>query len=229
MPNRKKRKSAHNPGERKLVTQIKTDSFIAEQYRTIRTNLQFSLPNEKSKTILVTSSIPGEGKSTTAANLAVVFAQEGKKVLIIDADMRRPTLHQLFDVFNLEGLSNLLSRQRKFSEVVQETEIENLYIVPSGNIPPNHSELLYSKNLDLLINHVKQIYDIIIFDTPPLLSVSDALILSNKCDGTLLIVSSGKVNKTDVKKAITSLETSQAKIIGVVLNNLKMNRSSYYY
>lgn len=214
---------------RKLVTVTDTKSIVSEQFRTIRANITFSIPDQELKTILVTSSTPGEGKSTNAANLGVVFAQEGKKVLIIDGDMRKPTLHQTFKTFNNTGLSNVLAKKVSFDEGVQETFIVGLYVMTSGPIPPNPAELLSSKAMDTLILEAKKDYDIIIFDAPPLLSVSDAQILSNKCDGTLLIVDSGAVEKEVVRKATAILSTSQARILGVVLNKYVVPRNQHYY
>ncbi|MEL3960624.1 CpsD/CapB family tyrosine-protein kinase [Lysinibacillus endophyticus] len=214
---------------RKLIAYSNPKSIITEQFRTIRTNIQFSMPDQEIKTILVTSSIPGEGKTTNAANLGVVFAQEGKKVLIVDADMRKPTIHHTFNLFNTVGLSNILSNQVDVLNAIQHSDINNIHIIVSGPIPPNPSELLSSKKLETFLDVVKNEYEIIIFDAPPILSVTDAQILSNKCDGTLLIVNSGYVDKADVIKAKASLEAAHAKILGVVLNNYKMPKNNNYY
>ena len=215
---------------RKLITFTDTKSIISEQFRTIRTNITFALPDQEIKTILITSSTPGEGKSTNASNLGVVFAQEGKKVLIVDADMRKPTLHYIFGLFNTVGLSTVLARKSELYDTIQETPIVGLSIISSGPIPPNPAELLSSNNMNTVLEEIKNVYDIIIFDAPPLLSVSDAQILSNKCDGTLLIVHSGVLEKDTVLKAKAILTTAQAKILGVVLNNYKMssNHKNYY-
>ena len=177
---RKKKKSKLAAMERRLITVSDSKSIIAEQFRTIRTNIKFSVPDTQLKTILVTSSTPGEGKSTNAANLGVVFAQEGKKVLIVDADMRRPTLHHTFGIFNTVGLSTVLSKQDEFNSAIQETPIVGLFVLPSGPLPPNPAELLSSKSFDAFLKEMKKDYDIIIFDAPPLLSVSDAQVLSHK-------------------------------------------------
>ncbi|MGM9946109.1 MAG: CpsD/CapB family tyrosine-protein kinase [Lysinibacillus sp.] len=226
---RKKKKSKLAAMGRRLITVSDSRSIIAEQFRTIRTNIKFAVPDTDLKTILVTSSTPGEGKSTNAANLGVVFAQEGKKVLIVDADMRKPTLHHTFGIFNTVGLSTVLSRQNEFNCAIQETPIVGLFVLPSGPIPPNPTELLSSKTFDTFIEEMKNNYDIIIFDAPPLLSVSDAQVLSHKCDGTLLIIHSNVAEKEDVLKAQSILATSQAKVLGVILNNYKMPRSRKYY
>jgi protein-tyrosine kinase len=214
---------------RKLVAISDTKSYILEQFRTLRTNITFSMPDQELKTILVTSSTPGEGKSTNAANLGVVFAQEGKRVLIIDGDLRKPTLHETFKTFNKVGLSNVIAKKAAYYEAVQETFIVGLNVITSGPIPPNPSELLASKAMDALLLDVKKDYDIIIIDAPPLLSVSDPQILANKCDGTILIVNTGVVEKNAVQKAKTILSNSQSKILGVVLNNYKTTSHQKYY
>ncbi|WP_409368430.1 CpsD/CapB family tyrosine-protein kinase [Lysinibacillus sp. 38-6] len=213
---------------RKLVTVGNRNSFVSEQFRTIRTNITFAMPDQEIKSILVTSATPGEGKSTNVANLGVVFAQEGKKVCIVDADLRKPTMHYTFRLQNIRGLSNLLTTQYDLSEVLNSTDISNLFVVTSGPIPPNPAELLSSKAMDSVIRQLINDFDMIIFDAPPLLSVTDAQILSNKCDGTLLIVNSGAVENASVLKAKMSLEASKANILGVVLNNYKIPLGEYY-
>lgn len=227
---RKKKNFVQNPQiARKLVTISETKSYIIEQFRTIRTNIKFTMPDEPLKTILITSSTPGEGKSTNAANIGVVFAQEDKRVLIIDADMRKPTLHHTFKTFNKVGLSNILARKSALHEAVQETFVIGLDVITSGPIPPNPAELLSSKVLDALLQHVKNDYDMIIIDSPPLLSVTDAQILANKCDGTIIILNTGVVDKRAVKKAKALLSASRTKILGVVLNNYKTPSHYNYY
>ena len=223
-----KKKKEFSTKARKLITVLDTKSLIAEQFRTIRANITFSMPDAYLKTILVTSSIPGEGKSTSAANLGVVFAHEGKKVLIVDADLRKPTLHQTFELINIAGISTVLSQQQSASNVIQETFVNGLDVVLSGPLPPNPSELLSSKAMDSFIKEMAQIYDLIIFDAPPLLSVSDAQLLANRCDGTLLIVSMGTSQKSDVLKAKDILTASKANILGVVMNNFIEPKNNYY-
>lgn len=213
---------------RKLVTVGNRNSFVSEQFRTIRTNITFAMPDQEIKSILVTSATPGEGKSTNVANLGVVFAQEGKKVCIVDADLRKPTMHYTFRLQNIRGLSNLLTTQYDLSDVLNSTDISNLLVLTSGPIPPNPAELLSSKAMDSVIRQLINDFDMIIFDAPPLLSVTDAQILSNKCDGTLLIVNSGAVENASVLKAKISLEASKANILGVILNNYKIPLGEYY-
>jgi capsular exopolysaccharide synthesis family protein len=177
---------------RKLISAQNSKSPITEQYRTIRTNIQFTSIDKPLKTIMITSTGPAEGKSTTAANLAVVFAQQGKKVLLVDADLRKPTVHYTFNLTNTFGLTSVLTRQLSLEEALVESNIFNLYLLPSGLIPPNPAELMGSGAMDQFLNNVTLEFDIVIFDTPPVLAVTDAQILANKCDGTILIVSCGK-------------------------------------
>ncbi len=225
----RKKKNVPKAGGR-LITVSDGKSLISEQFRTMRTNITFAAPDHDVQTILVTSSIPGEGKSTTAANLGVVFAQEEKRVLMIDADLRKPTLHYAFGIFNVIGLSSVLTRKNAFYDAIQETTVAGLNLLPSGPIPPNPAELLASKTMDALFEELKKLYDIIIVDAPPVLPVTDAQILSNKCEGTLLIANAGIVTKEVVIKAKSALVGSQARIMGVVLNNYKIakNRKRYY-
>lgn len=227
MAKKKVKKSKISP--RKLVTITNPKSVISEQFRILRANIHFSLHDKDVKKILVTSSIPGEGKSTVAVNLGVVFAQENKRVLIVDADLRKPTLHYTFNLFNAYGLSNFLSKTATINELIQETFIKNLYILPSGPIPPNPSELLASKNMEQFINSIGNYFDVVIFDVPPVLSVSDAQILAGKCDGTLLVVRFGKTERKQSLKAKNILLSSHAKLIGVVCNNYKLEKNNNYY
>ena len=214
---------------RKLVTKVNPKSVVSEQFRTVRTNINFSMPDKELKTLLFTSSAPGEGKSTSAANVAIVFAQDGKKVLLIDADMRKPTMHYTFHTTNSTGLSNLLTRKWELKDVVVETEIEGLHLVTCGPIPPNPAELLGSKTMDTLMEELIAGYDIVIFDAPPILSVTDAQILSNKCDGTILVLNSGSTEKASVVKAKEALVSSKANILGTLLNNFTLEKDHYYY
>ncbi len=214
---------------RSLITMTNSKSPISEQYRTIRTNIQFSTVDQEIRSLMVTSAGPGEGKSTTTANIAVVFAQQGKKVLLIDADLRKPTAHYTFRIDNNVGLTNVLSKQTTLAMAVRETNQENLFVLPSGPIPPNPAELLGSRSMEQLINQVYEEFDMVIFDTPPVLAVTDAQILANKSDGIVLVVSSGTTENEAAVKAKELLVNAKGKILGVVLNNKKMKDSQYYY
>lgn len=179
---------------------------------------------------MVTSAGPGDGKSTTTANLAVVFAQQGKRVLLVDADLRKPTVHYIFNLTNTFGLTSVLSKQASLENAINKTDIENLFVLTSGPIPPNPAELLGSKAMEQFFDDaLNKVFDLILFDTPPLLAVTDAQILSNKCDGTVLVVSSGKTEKEQVIKAKELLDAAQSRLLGVVLNNKKIENNSYYY
>jgi protein-tyrosine kinase len=215
--------------ERNLITLDDPKSPISEQYRTIRTNIQFSFIDETMRSLMITSSSPSEGKSTTAANLAIVFAQQGKKVLLIDADLRKPTVHYTFRLNNYTGLTSVLTRSSSLLSACQETNVENLYVLTSGPIPPNPAELLSSKMMDNCLQEIYEAFDLIIFDTPPVLAVTDAQILANKCDGTILVVASGKTEIDAAVKAKELLTAANAKLLGVVLNQRKLREGHYYY
>ncbi|WP_261130814.1 CpsD/CapB family tyrosine-protein kinase [Bacillus sp. Marseille-Q3570] len=215
--------------ERSLITHFNSKSPISEQYRTIRTNIQFSSADTEYRTMMVTSSGPGEGKSTTTANLAVVLAQQGKKVLLIDADLRKPTAHYTFRVSNAQGLTNILTKQMPISEACRGTEVENLSVLPSGPIPPNPAELLGSRMMKEMIQEALNDYDIVLFDTPPVLAVTDAQILANICDGVILVVGSNITEKEAALKSKELLQAAKAKLLGVVLNRKKMKKGQYYY
>ncbi|WP_305583998.1 CpsD/CapB family tyrosine-protein kinase [Fictibacillus sp. WQ 8-8] len=226
---RKLRKTISNLTQRSLITHNNPMSPISEQYRTIRTNIQFSSIDKQYKTLLVTSAGQGEGKSTTVANLAVVLAQQGKRVLLVDGDLRKPTVHYTFRVSNIQGMTSVLTKQLTFGDAVQKTNVEHLYVLPSGPIPPNPSELLNSKAMEALVEDANSKYDYVLFDSPPVLAVTDAQILSNRCDGVVLVASSGRTEKEEALKAKELLENANAKILGVVLNGKETNDSSYYY
>jgi len=214
---------------RHLITKLNPRSPISEQYRTIRTNIQFSAVDQNLQTLLVTSSNPSEGKSSTTANLGLVFAQQGKKVLIVDADLRKPTVHYTFRVDNRIGLSNVLVGDEDIFDAIEASEENGLDILSSGPIPPNPSELLGSNAMRQLIEKAKEYYDFIIFDTPPVLAVTDAQVLANAVDGSLLVVRSKSTDRETALKAKELLEPAKAKLLGAVLNDKLVNKSHYYY
>ncbi len=226
---RKDRKQLAQLLNRSLISMTAPKSPIAEQFRTVRTNIQFSSVDKEIKTLIVTSARPAEGKSTVVANLAVVFAQQGKKVLLIDSDMRKPTVHYTFQTENHSGLSNILARQATLNDTVHETKQDKLWVLPSGPIPPNPSELLGSKAMQTLLEQAEEEFDVILLDTPPIIAVTDAQVLANVADGVVLVVGSGKTEVDSAKKAKELLESAQAKILGVVLNNKKTEDDQYYY
>src|SRR5699024_4090212 len=172
---------------RQLIAKLNPRSPVSEQYRTIRTNLQFASIDKELESMLVTSSGPGEGKSMTTANLAVVYAQPGKKVLLIDADLSKPAVHYTLRLDNLGGLSNIRVEENTLPETAVARDVDNLDVIADGAIPQNPSELLATKKMQNLIEEAKKSHDLIIFDTPPVLEVTDAQILANIVDGSLLV------------------------------------------
>ncbi|MBB6446839.1 CpsD/CapB family tyrosine-protein kinase [Bacillus benzoevorans] len=216
---------------RYLIAEHKPQSPISEQYRTIRTNIDFSSLDQEIRSMVITSSEAGEGKSTTAANLAVVFAQAGKKVLLVDSDLRKPTIHHTFQVDNSYGLSNIILKQRTMAEAIQETKVDGLSVLTCGPVPPNPSEMLASKGMKEFLTEARQHFEMVILDAPPLLAVTDAQILANKCDGTVLVLRSGKTEKEHALKAMALLEAAKGKLLGVVLNKKKEKHKHYdsYY
>ena len=226
---RKDKRNIFQLRNRNLICLTSPKSIIAEQFRTVRTSIQFSSVDTDLRSIVVTSPNPAEGKSTITANLAIVFAQQGKRVLLIDADLRKPTVHYTFDLENHIGLTNILTKQATLEKSVKTTRQENLWILTSGPIPPNPSELLGSRSMKDLLEIAKNEYDLIILDSPPVLAVTDAQVLSNSTDGVVLVISSGNTQKDSAKKAKELLESAKAKILGVVLNNKKEQDSQHYY
>ncbi|OME80791.1 capsular biosynthesis protein [Paenibacillus sp. FSL A5-0031] len=215
-----------------LITELNPKSPISEGYRMLRTNIEFSTINQKLQIIMVTSSKPSEGKSTTCANMAVAFAQANKKVLLIDADLRKPSQHHIFGKSNRSGLTTALLNQLKLEDIIQFTNTENLSIIQAGPTPPNPSELLSSEQMAELLKTARERYDVVIIDTPPIMSVTDAQIVATQSDGVVLVIDSGKVKKDVALKAKASLEHVKANLIGVVLNKINRNHSdiySYYY
>lgn len=214
----------------RLITHFEPKSHVSEAYRTLRTNIQFAKVDYPLKTLLVTSSSPKEGKSTTVANIAITLAQMGSNVLLVDADLRRPVLHSIFELDQKPGLTEVLMGTKEIEEAIKPTEVGNLSLVPSGPIPPNPSELLGSQVMQRLIEELKEEYDYLLFDSPPVIAVTDAAVLSSVVDGVILVIQAGKVSREAVLRAKSLLDNVAARIIGVVLNNIKFERGhSYYY
>lgn len=213
-----------------LVTYMDPKSINAEQFRALRTNIEFSQLDRELKSLLVSSSIPAEGKSTTSSNLAYVMAQTEKKVLLVDADLRKPTVHRTFKLNNEQGLTTLLANSDlKFNQVVQHSRELNLYFLPSGPIPPNPSEMLGSAKMSKLMNELNQFFDLVIYDAPPITAVADPQILATKVDGVLLVTRYGFTRKEEVKQAKKSLDNVNANILGFVMNGQPISESSGYY
>lgn len=213
----------------RLASAEKLDPPIAEAYRTLRTNLQFVLVDRPVKTLLVTSSIRGEGKTTTSVNLGIILAQTGKKVLIIDADLRRPRIHKAFKSAREVGLTTILLGESSLEDVVIPTDIKNLSILPSGPLPPNPAELVSSERMKKLMRYAESKYDMVIFDSPPLIAVTDAALLATEVEGVLIIVEASALPRDLLKQALERLSNVKANILGSVLNNVNMQKGSYYY
>ena len=204
---------------------------VAEQFRVLRTNIRFSFAGDEVKTIVVTSCAPGDGKSTTICNLAISMAKSGKKVVIVDCDLRKPTIHKKFLISNYKGLTNVLIKDKIVAKVIIDTYIPNLYVIPSGQMPPNSSELLSSKNIkDILIELAEQ-FDVVLIDTPPVLYISDAQIMSALAQGTIIVTAYGETEKKQLLNAKEKIEKAGGKILGVVINKIpdKYNGSYGYY
>jgi capsular exopolysaccharide synthesis family protein len=217
--------------EARLITHLDPKSPVSEAYRTLRTNLQFSKIEGNIKSMLITSSGPKEGKSTTSANLAIAIAQSGKKVVLIDADLRRPVVHSIFGMDKAGGVTNYLMNDISYEKMIKKTIMENLSIISSGVLPPNPSELISSKRMEELIERLKKDFDMVIFDTPPVIAVTDAAILSTKVDGSLLVVSAGQTNVDAVIRAKSLLDNVNARILGALLNGVEVGGmyGTYYY
>ena len=225
------KKSKKPSGGRKdpLVTVADPKSPIAEAYRSVRTNLQFVNVDQAKKTILITSAAPGEGKSTTTGNLGVSMALGGVKTLLVDSDLRRPTLHKLFNLPNTAGLSSALADQAPLSRGLHATQIPNLSVLTSGPIPPNPAEMLASKRMLDMIEQLKSQYDLIFFDSPPIISVSDSMVLASLVDSVVLVVRAGAFPNDVIRNAKTQLESVKATFLGVILNSVNLRRDGYYY
>ena len=223
---------------KELIAQKDPKSPVSEVFRTLRTNIQFMNAKGKLKTLLVTSTLPGEGKSWVASNLAVTFAQAGKNVILIDADMRKGRQYTIFGVSPIPGLSNYLSDVSSdeaidYVDYIQETEVDNLYIMPAGNVPPNPSELLTSMEMVNLLEELKKISDIVIIDGTPCELVTDSVVISRIVDSTIIVTASKQTKKENLKRVIANIKNVGGNLAGVVLNKVpvsgKRYEQSYYY
>lgn len=226
----KQRDAARIREDRRFLLTPKSDFFIREAYKTLRTNVSFSLTGEeKSKVVIVTSSLQNEGKSITAANLAISYAQTDRKVLLVDCDLRRPKMARLLQINNPVGLSNLLMDPFLKSSAIVSSGLPNLDVLLSGDIPPNPSELLSSPRMQKLLKELRKEYDFIILDTPPVNMVIDAVVLSPQSDGVLFVIRAGRSERGAVIHAVEQLEYAKAKILGFVLNGMELEKTNYGY
>ncbi len=204
------------------------NSIMAESFRQLRTNFLFSAPEEQRKSILITSCLPEEGKTCVVANLGTALALIGKKVLLVDANFRRPSLGKIFNVDSENGLSNILVGNVNIDEIIHKTEYENLDVIPSGPLPPNSAELLSKGYLKEFISQYSHKYDVILFDGPPLLVVSDGIVISSAVNGVIMVVRAGVSSRGAIQRARDQLNKANAKFFGIVLNDVKASRGGYY-
>lgn len=212
-----------------LITHFSPKSNFSEHYRSIRTTLLLSTPDGDLKSMVISSPLSQEGKTVTLCNLAVTFAQTNKMVLVVDSDLRKPKLHKIFRIKNLNGLTNYLTRSVEIRDLIKETQVPKLFLINAGPVPPNPVELLGSEKMANFIDNVKQHFDYVFFDTPPLLAVSDALVMGPKTDGVILTVWGGKTSREVLKKAKEKLDQHKIKTVGVILNNVNLKEHDYYY
>jgi capsular exopolysaccharide synthesis family protein len=217
----------HNPNYQ-LIVHEQAKSIVAEAYRILRTNLQFAKVNGPLQTIMFTSMGPGEGKSTTVANTAIAIAQTGKRVIVIDCDLRNPALHKIFTL-SRQGLTNVLTENLPVAQQLQTTVVPNLRVLTSGPLPPNPSELLGSIKMIELLETLKREADYLLVDASPVLAVTDAGVLASKVDGILMVISSGMVRPALARRTKDLLVKAKGNILGVVLNRVELDREEQYY
>jgi polysaccharide biosynthesis transport protein len=219
----------NNPNARALICYLEPQSEIAEAYRALRTSILLSSVPEPPRSILVTSSVPQDGKTMTCLNIAIVMAQQGKRILLVDADMRRPGIHTAFGLKGRVGLSNILTGGAKIGDAIQATVQPNLFIIPAGLVPPDPSELLSSSLMQDLLKQWGEEYDHVIVDSPPVISVTDAVLLSVQTDAVLLIIRSGHTTAAHVRRTRNLLQSVKASVLGVVVNAADLTSPDYYY
>jgi succinoglycan biosynthesis transport protein ExoP len=213
-----------------LITLQQPRSPIAEAFRSLRTNLNFASFDSLSHTLLITSPSPEDGKTTVAGNLANVIAQGGRKVVVVDADMRRPRIHKLFQLSNRSGLSDqFIHPEEPFDGFLKPTEVTGLEVLTSGNIPPNPAELLESDKMTEILTQLSHQFEVTILDAPPLLMVTDALVLAPRVDGVILVIKPAVTKRAALKNALEQMKQVKANVLGVVMNDVKSNRSRYYH
>jgi capsular exopolysaccharide synthesis family protein len=221
--------NASSNGRSPLIALRDPRSPAAEAYRTLRTNIQFSSLDKPLSTLLATSTAPDEGKSTTLANLAVTMAQAEQRVILVDCDLRRPTLHTLFELPNEIGLTSMILSPEDAPIPIQETGVPGLSLLASGPLPPRPADILGSRRMEAVIARLRAEADIVLFDTPPVVAVTDAAVLATRMDGVLLVFQAGKTSRERGRQARQILEKVKANIVGVVLNNAQAEEGYGYY
>jgi capsular exopolysaccharide synthesis family protein len=219
----------HKSAPPRLVAESDPRSPASEAFRALRTNIQFAGLDHPCRSIVVTSASAGEGKTTTVANFGLVAAQGGARVCLVDSDLRRPTLHRLFALDNTRGLTTALVEDLPFEKVAQASRIPNLWVLTSGPLAPNPAELVGSKRMKDLLEGAYSAYDLIICDSPPVVSVADGVALAAQCDGVLLVVRSGKIANEVARRATDMIDAVKGRILGVILNHVDFRRDRYYY
>ena len=212
----------------RLVSHVDPRSVVAEAYRSLRTNIAFARAQSRARTLVLTSPGPADGKSTTVANLAITFAQQGQRTLLIDGDLRRAVLDKTFSVPRTPGLTEVIVGVSPLASAVHQTTVENLFVMGSGQLPPNPSELLGSDRMREVLAEARETFDVVLFDSPPLLAVTDAAVLSTMVDGVILVVRVGSTSREAVRRAAGHLRTVHSRILGAVLNDIDVSRGGYY-
>lgn len=213
----------------KVISELNPKSPMAEAFRILRTNLRFTAVDKPYKSLLITSAGPSEGKSTTIANLGTVMAQAGVRVIIVDCDLRKAQQHKMFGLNNDMGMTNILVGAKEIDQVIKETDIPNLRVITSGPFPPNPAELLGSEKMKAVFRTLDGMADIVLVDSPPVLMVADAALISSLMDGVIMVIRAAVTKIDAVKQALEHLKKANARVIGSVLNSLEGSSGQYYY
>jgi len=225
----RERPKTHRGVPLRLVTETDPRSAASEAFRALRTNIQFAGLDHPCRSIVITSASAGEGKTTTVANFGLVAAQGGARVCLVDSDLRRPALHRLFGLENTYGLTTALVEDVPFEKACRASRIPNLFVLTSGPPAPNPAELVGSKRMKDLLEGAYSTFDLIICDSPPVVSVADGVALAAQCDGVLLVVRSGKIANEVARRAAEQIDAVKGRILGVILNHVDFRRDGYYY
>jgi capsular exopolysaccharide synthesis family protein len=224
----KRRPSSSNGLASLVVTQPDAKAPAREAFRTLMTNIQFAKVDRPCRSIVVTSAIPGEGKTTSVANFGAAAAETGARVLVVDSDLRRPTLHKVFGLDNARGLTTALVESLPFADLAQPTAVPNLALLPSGPHAPNPTTLVGSARMRELLEGAQAAFDLILCDSPPVLSVADSLALAARCEGVILVVAAGRITHEVLRRAIDQIEGVNGRILGAVLNRVNLRKNGYY-